>query len=992
MMVTKNFLLKPFRPKNAFFHIFLIIVVSVMICLALGSSTAEAQNTCAISASISGTYTITICLTAPDNGSTLTGNAVVSSTVAISPSNYPVKVQNVAYSLDPQPSGKPYLLTSYEGPNYTFVLPTTYWVDGVYTLSANVYMNDDLNDSQASTSISLTFSNGISSIPPNPGTFTPSLGTSPAPGAPFVVAAVGDGADDTPSALAVDNFIGTFNPNLFLFLGDVVEKGSIAEFYNWYNGPQANLLGRYRDITNATPGNHEYLSKYPIVNPPFDPPFYTYWNSNQLYYSYDTGGWHFINLNSNYLYVPTQSGSDQYQWLQQDLAAHPNPCTLVYYHHPLFNIGGQSPTTQMQDIWSLLAQNHVTMVLNGHDHDYQHWTPMDANGNPDPNGVTEFVDGTGGHGIMTFNATPDPHFDIRYVDPSKVLVSYDSSANPYPFGALRFELNPQGAEFVFMRTDGTILDQGVLPCYGTTDSQAPTIPSNVTATAQSATVVNVSWSESFDDTGVNGYQILRDGSQIGTVAAGHTSFTDDEADPNTPYSYTVAAVDLAGNISTESNLASVTTPPEPDLLVFTAEADAYTNAGSPSANFGSQHVLRLAGSPDQNGYIRFNVSGLGGLPVKGAQLKLYVNSSSKTGFSVAGVTDNSWGETTINFTNAPAIGSVLNSTGVTMANTWIALDVSPYVTGSGKFSFGLDTVSLSGLSFGSRETGENAPQLLVWTGTPPTATPTITQTSTKTSTPTKTKTPTKTTTNTRTLTPTKTATLSRTPTITKTPTKTRTQTPTRTGTIFTSTPTSTATKTNTPTITPTLIPNPVDDPTITPTPTPSQTSTATSTPTALAGTINLTPEADSYTNSYSADTNYGKTTSIRVDNASATLMNSYLRFDLTGYSIQAAKLKIYVSSSSTIGFQVNQVSDNSWSETAITYNNQPAIGSSIGASGAYTSGTWVTIDVTSWASSGGKVSFGLTTTSTTQLPLASRESANAPQLILTLAPPAPSGS
>jgi hypothetical protein len=114
-------------------------------------------------------------------------------------------------------------------------------------------------------------------------------------------------------------------------------------------------------------------------------------------------------------------------------------------------------------------------------------------------------------------------------------------------------------------------------------------------------------------------------------------------------------------------------------------------------------------------------------------------------------------------------------------------------------------------------------------------------------------------------------------------------------------------------------------------------------------------------------------------------MNGYLRFDLTGYSVKSAQLKLYVTSTSSVGFKVNQVADNSWGETTITYNNQPAIGSLINSSGAYTSGSWVTIDIPLSALSGGKVSFGLTTTSKSQLPLASKESKTTmPQLILTL--------
>jgi len=47
----------------------------------------------------------------------------------------------------------------------------------------------------------------------------------------------------------------------------------------------------------------------------------------------------------------------------------------------------------MASIWALLAQYNVPIVLNGHDHDYQRWVPLDGNGQPKPNGITEFVAG-----------------------------------------------------------------------------------------------------------------------------------------------------------------------------------------------------------------------------------------------------------------------------------------------------------------------------------------------------------------------------------------------------------------------------------------------------------------------------------------------------------------------------------------------------------------------------------------------------------------------
>ena len=131
-------------------------------------------------------------------------------------------------------------------------------------------------------------------------------------------------------------------------------------------GPQATNFGRFRSLTNPTIGNHEYTNGAA-------PGYFDYWDNIPNYYSYDAGGWHFISLNSNSAYIGVNSSSAQYAWLAADLAAHANTCTIAYYHHPLFNIGPEGNKTSMSPIWTLMAQNGVSIVLNGHDHDYQRW-------------------------------------------------------------------------------------------------------------------------------------------------------------------------------------------------------------------------------------------------------------------------------------------------------------------------------------------------------------------------------------------------------------------------------------------------------------------------------------------------------------------------------------------------------------------------------------------------------------------------------------------
>jgi hypothetical protein len=89
------------------------------------------------------------------------------------------------------------------------------------------------------------------------------------------------------------------------------------------------------------------------------------------------------------------------------------------------------------------------------------------------------------------------------------------------------------------------------------DTVAPTVPSNVTSVATSTMQINVAWSASSDNVGVSGYRIYRNGSQVGSVTA--TSYSDTGLTSGTRYTYTVAAFDAAGNVSSQSSSTSATT-------------------------------------------------------------------------------------------------------------------------------------------------------------------------------------------------------------------------------------------------------------------------------------------------------------------------------------------------------------------------------------------------------------------------------------------------
>src|SRR5687767_3427035 len=221
------------------------VALVVVLTAALGviSVPAQAGTPCVTSGP---SYTVTVCFTEPADGATLTGLRSVTTTVTVNGTN--PGVQKLLYYL-----GGDYLLTDYTAP-FTFTLPTDRFVDGARTLEVEASMRDGFTTQRSS--VDVTFVNGVTVPPVNTNTFTPAAGTTPAPGRPFVLAAAGDGASGRPEAQSVTDLIGSWSPNMFLYLGDVYERGTPTEFYNWYGTPD-RFYGRFRGITNPTIGNHE---------------------------------------------------------------------------------------------------------------------------------------------------------------------------------------------------------------------------------------------------------------------------------------------------------------------------------------------------------------------------------------------------------------------------------------------------------------------------------------------------------------------------------------------------------------------------------------------------------------------------------------------------------------------------------------------------------------------------------------------------------------
>ncbi len=173
------------------------------------------------------------------------------------------------------------------------------------------------------------------------------------------------------------------------------------------------------------------------------------------WYSYNLGGWHLISLN---IECETQPGNcsttgswlaAELEWLKSDLAANHSPCTLAYWHQPTYSaangLGEEGITAQA--FWQLLYQYGADLVLNGHDHLYARYRPLDPYGNYDPNkGIREFIVGTGGEtldAVVTTGTASNPGSQANFN-----ATNLEASSGQF-WGVMGLTLNQDGYTWDF---------------------------------------------------------------------------------------------------------------------------------------------------------------------------------------------------------------------------------------------------------------------------------------------------------------------------------------------------------------------------------------------------------------------------------------------------------------------------------------------------------------------------------------------------------------
>ncbi len=335
--------------------------------------------------------------------------------------------------------------------------------------------------------------------------------------------------------------IENMKPDIVTLLGDEqYQVGQYSDFENSYE----LTYGAFKMITRPAPGNHEFYTEHGAIgvagygyfsyfngvqhnadgsimtatisgNPDTDGTFtqpvpYSDGQAGHFaqsgglgtnssggpvgvgdgWYSYNLGSWHLISLN---IECETQPGScsttgswfaSELEWLKNDLAANHSACTLAYWHQPTY-----SPTNGISEegitadaFWQLLYQYHADLVLNGHDHLYGRYRPLDPDSNYDPkNGIREFVVGTGGETLDPIVTTPvtSGSNETNMEDPTGNTSfneeNLEAGSGEF-WGVMALTLNPNGYAWDYESAlkdpaqastgPATYSDKGVGTCHG----------------------------------------------------------------------------------------------------------------------------------------------------------------------------------------------------------------------------------------------------------------------------------------------------------------------------------------------------------------------------------------------------------------------------------------------------------------------------------------------------------------------------------------------
>jgi len=397
---------------------------------------------------------------------------------------------------------------------------------------------------------------------------------------------IGDSGTANSSARAVRDayleFSGDRAADIWLMLGDnAYQDGTDAEY-------QSAVFDMYPMILRNTPlwptlGNHDGHSAdsnnelgpyFDIFTLPRNGEAGGIASGTEAYYSFDYGNIHFVTLDS---YQTDRSvGGAMLTWLENDLATTSQEWLVAFWHHPPYTKGSHDSDIEAglidmrERALPILESYGVDLVLSGHSHSYERSYLIDSHygssgtfdvssmlvdggsGRPDDTGAyNKPVVGNPNQGTVYAVAGSSGQTGSGALDHPVMYISLQT------LGSMVLDVGDDQLDAVFIDSGGIRRDYfSIQKGSVDLDNEAPTPVSNLLVNNLSQTSLTLRWQAASDNVGVVGYRIARDGVIQATTKS--LSYDDNGLRPGIQYTYTVVALDAAGNQSTLSSV-SVTT-------------------------------------------------------------------------------------------------------------------------------------------------------------------------------------------------------------------------------------------------------------------------------------------------------------------------------------------------------------------------------------------------------------------------------------------------
>jgi len=216
--------------------------------------------------------------------------------------------------------------------------------------------------------------------------------------------------------------IQAINPDFYLHAGGLVFNGSDLAAWDDFFHFEGNLMSNvtlFPALGESEGAHYNYFRIFHLPN-------------NERWYSFDYGNAHFVCLQIDGQ-GNVNPGSEQYQWLESNLANSDKPWKFVFFHYPPYSYGPVGSKPEARPVVPLFAKYGVDMVFSANDRNYQRFVV---------DGVTYIV--TGGGAAYTGKLTGGSEFPPVFMERTKHVMRITINGNT--LSSVAYRLDAEGSE------------------------------------------------------------------------------------------------------------------------------------------------------------------------------------------------------------------------------------------------------------------------------------------------------------------------------------------------------------------------------------------------------------------------------------------------------------------------------------------------------------------------------------------------------------------